>query len=130
MDPTRIPILDLAEQRLGWIDRRQELLAHNIANIDTPGWQPRDLPPFASKLADIMTPGLAQTAPGHLAGTDDGAAGSVGKPRPSGRAPNGNAVTLDSQLTKVAETATTQDLVTTIYKKYLGLFSLALGRGQ
>jgi hypothetical protein len=37
-------------------------------------------------------------------------------------------VSLDEQLTKVANTGTQQSLVTAIYKKYLGLFSLALGR--
>lgn len=41
---------------------------------------------------------------------------------------DGNAVTLDQQLTKVADTETAQALVTTIWKKYMGMFSIALGR--
>jgi flagellar basal-body rod protein FlgB len=44
------------------------------------------------------------------------------------QSPDGNAIALDEQLVKVAETETTHTLVTTIYKKYLGMFSLALGR--
>ena len=35
---------------------------------------------------------------------------------------------LDEELVKVADTETTQTLVTTIYKKCFGLFSTALGR--
>ena len=31
---------------------------------------------------------------------------------------------------KVAETETTQAMVTTIYKKYLGMFSVALGHSE
>ena len=34
------------------------------------------------------------------------------------------------QLTKVADTETTQSLVTAIYKKYMSLFSLALGHSS
>jgi flagellar basal-body rod protein FlgB len=49
---------------------------------------------------------------------------------PKSRAPDGNTVALDEQLTKVADTQTTQTLVTMIYKKYVGMFSLALGRSQ
>ena len=37
---------------------------------------------------------------------------------------------MDDQLTKVADTATSQQIATTLYKKYLSMFSLALGYGQ
>jgi flagellar basal-body rod protein FlgB len=70
-----------------------------------------------------------RTQPGHLPGTAaTGGAQPEATESPAIRAPDGNAVALDTQLVKVADTATTQTLVTTIYKKYLGLFSLALGQ--
>ena len=50
MDPTQIGLFDLAERRLAWADRRQELLAQNIANANTPGYRPHDLQPFAATL--------------------------------------------------------------------------------
>jgi flagellar basal-body rod protein FlgB len=43
---------------------------------------------------------------------------------------DGNAVALDEQLVKVADTDTTHQLVTTIYKAYLGMFRTALGSGS
>ena len=46
------------------------------------------------------------------------------------QSPDGNAVALDEQLVKVADTETTHALVTTIYRKYLGMFSMALGRNS
>jgi flagellar basal-body rod protein FlgB len=49
---------------------------------------------------------------------------------PKARALDGNTVSLDQQLTKVADTETTQALVTTIWKKYAGMFSTALGRSS
>jgi flagellar basal-body rod protein FlgB len=127
MDPTRIPLFDLAEQRLAWADKRQAVLAQNIANLDTPNWQSKDVAPFAQALASVAGPRLAQTDPGHLAGTLDPAQQSLLTPSPEARAPDGNAVSLDEQLTKVADTATAQEIATTLYKKYMGLFSLALG---
>ena len=48
--PARSPI-ELAETRLRWLDRRQEVLARNISNADTPGYRARDVTPFAQILA-------------------------------------------------------------------------------
>jgi hypothetical protein len=36
---------------------------------------------------------------------------------------------MDDQLMRVADTETAQTLATTIYRKYLGLFAMALGKG-
>ena len=81
MDPTDIGLFRLAERRLAWVDRRQELLAQNIANADTPDYTARDLPPFERALQRTapgtvpgVAPALSQTSPLHLAGT--GAAAS------------------------------------------------------
>lgn len=127
MDPTSIPLFQLAEQRLAWTDRRQQVLAQNIANLDTPHFQAKDLPPFAQALDAVAGPALARTDPGHLAGTQDTGPTALLTPRPTAIAPDGNAVSLDRQLTQVADTSTDQQVATAIYKKYLGLFALALG---
>ena len=130
MDPTRIPLFDLAEQRLAGADRRQAVLAQNIANLNTPHYQAKDIQPFAQALQSTSAPALARTDPGHLAGTVETGPLAAVTPRPDAVAPDGNAVSLDQQLTQVADTATDQQIATTLYKKYLGLFSLALGYGH
>lgn len=129
MDPTQIGLFDLAAQRLAWNGRRQALLAQNIANVNTPGFKPHDLQPFAQSLARSSNAGLARTQANHLSSSGGGEPRQDISARPSARAPDGNAVALDEQLVKVADTETTQALVTTIYKKYLTLFGMALGRG-
>ncbi len=129
MDPSSLPLFDLAQRRLAWTDRRQEVLAQNIANLNTPNWQAKDMKPFAEALAGVAAPTLARTDPGHLAGTVDPAQ-SLLTTQASAREPDGNAVSLDDQLTKVADTATSQAIATTLYKKYMSMFSLALGYGQ
>jgi flagellar basal-body rod protein FlgB len=128
MDLTRIPLFELAERRLAWADRRQAVLAQNVANADTPGWQPRDIAPFAAAVAETGV-SLARTDPAHLAGTSDTAALGAKPVRPTGREPDGNAVSLDQELTKVADTETAHSLVTAIYHTCLGLFRTALGQG-
>lgn len=124
----KIAVLELAEKRLAWADRRQQVLAQNIANVNTPKFQSHDLLPFAAILTRQGGAEMARTQPNHLAPLDGDGTGMAPVAKPRERAPDGNAVSLDEELTKVADTETTQELVTGLYKKYLGLFRMALGR--
>ena len=128
MDPTKIGLFDLAEKRLTWTAQRQTVLAANIANANTPGFQARDVTSFAQVLSGTGTMAPAQTQPGHMSGTVSTDVASLTRQPPKVRALDGNSVALDEQLTKVADTETTVSLVTTIWKKYVGMFDTALGR--
>ena len=130
MDPTKIGLFDLAEKRLVWTAQRQSVLAANIANANTPGFQSRDVESFASVLSGSESVGPVRTQPSHLAGTVQTGLASLASDPPKARGLDGNAVALDQQLTKVADTETTQSLVTSIWKKYMGMFSMALGRSS
>jgi flagellar basal-body rod protein FlgB len=130
MDLTDVPLFALADRRLAWVDARQALLAQNVANADTPGFHARDLKPFAASLQQAALgfggAALARTDPGHLGGTLPGGparASMIGE-----QAPDGNAVALDKELVKVADTDAAQELVTTLTKKYYGLVRNAIGR--
>jgi flagellar basal-body rod protein FlgB len=128
MDPSRIGLFDVAEKRLAWMAQRQAVLAGNIANVNTPGYRARDLTPFEQMLAGSGTLAPVQTQPNHLAGTLPSGVASLTPQAAKARIIDGNAVAMDEQLTKVADTETAQSLVTSIWKKYVGLFGLALGR--
>ena len=69
MDPKRIGLFDLAERRLAWADRRQAVLAQNIANANTPRFKPHDLKSFATTLGDAVGVAQVRTHPNHLTGT-------------------------------------------------------------
>jgi flagellar basal-body rod protein FlgB len=129
MAPIRTGLFDLAQRRLNWLDQRQQLLAQNIANADTPGWQARDLRPFADILGDGTGAAPARTQVNHLSGSLHPARGASMPQKTHPRMPDGNDVAIDDQLTRVANTETQQSLVSGIIRKYLGLFRLALGRG-
>lgn len=128
-----VGLFKAAEARLAWAGQRQQVLAQNVANSSTPGYQPRDIAPFenflsaASSSAASSGASLSRTAPQHLQAS--GAGLSVQNTRSRERAPDGNSVSLEDQLTKVADTANTQELVTNLYRKYQSMFRVALGRG-
>lgn len=125
MDPTKLALFDLADRRLAHIGRRQEVLAQNIANADTPGWKARDLKPFADMLAHATSAPPWQTQRGHLAPRR----GPVQMQVQAGeRAPDGNSVVLDNELGKIADSESSHSLVTGLYTKYLGMFRIAAGR--
>ncbi len=124
-----VGLFDLADKRLAWIDRRQQLLAQNLANADTPGWQAKDLKSFAATLTGTSAIDLATTSPQHIAIGAGGAISGVDrKALPEERAPDGNAVAIDSELTKVAQTNDSHALVINLYQTYLGMFRTALDR--
>ena len=58
-----IPILAMLRTRMQWQQQRQQVLAQNVANADTPGFQPEDLKPFTLKTparAGALRPVLTQ----------------------------------------------------------------------
>ncbi|HUN41760.1 MAG TPA: flagellar biosynthesis protein FlgB [Acetobacteraceae bacterium] len=113
---------------MAWADQRQSVLAQNIANAATPKFEPSDLPSFASTLDSFGRLALVQTQPNDLPGPTGNATPAVVEANAHG--PDGNGVALDTELMKVADTQTTQSLVTTIYKKYLTMFGEALGHSS
>jgi flagellar basal-body rod protein FlgB len=123
---TQIGLFDLAEKRLAWVDQRQLLLAQNIANANTPGYQAKDVTPFAQTLGQVA-PDLVRTNEKHLTGPAPKLRNDLHQ-RPHDKAIDGNAVSMDEQLTKVAETEGTQSLVENLYRKYMGLFRTSIGK--
>jgi flagellar basal-body rod protein FlgB len=125
MDPAQLSLFDLADRRLAWISRRQGVIAENIANADTPKWQARDLPSFASTLGQQAV-ALERTDPAHLAGQPTPVAGGQAQQNAEA-APDGNSVSLDEQMVKLADSDTAQSLTLGLYRAYLGMFRTVLG---
>ena len=119
-------LFKLADHRLAFLQQRQIVLAQNIANANTPGWHARDVSPFEAVLAGkgAITP--ARTNAQHLCRSSRaGADVIVGSGEQS---PDGNSVRLDEQLSKVADTETSQSTVANLYTKFLSFYRTALGR--
>ena len=131
MNTAPTDVFALAEKRLAWIGQRQDVLAQNIANANTPGYAARDIKPFGDVLA-AEARRVASGRPGFTQVSASGAGTGRGNApvdrTVNERAMDGNAVALDEQLQKVAETDTAHQLAMNLYKKYASLFKTALGR--
>lgn len=131
MDLGNIPLFKAMMSRMSWLTERQQLLAQNVANADTPNFKPRDLKPLSFR--DMLgTPAghlqLAATHTNHLT-----APGGSEPYRPvvdkSGvTSPSGNAVSMEDQMLKVASTANEFQLTTNLYRRQISMLKTVLGR--
>jgi flagellar basal-body rod protein FlgB len=135
MGPTEAPLFRLLSARLGWLAQRQGVLAQNIANADTPDYRPKDLQAkdfqrlakdFAGRPTRIA---VHRTNEDHLGGKPGARLGLAGKDQrmPYEVSPDGNAVVLEEQTAKAAQTALDHQLASNLYRKYVGMFKIALG---
>ena len=132
MNLQKVPILSMLTKKMSWLNERQRVLAQNIANADTPGFRPNDLKnvDFARAVSALdrkLT--VAATAQSHIKpriGNAEWRSEEVKKPFEV--APAGNAVVLEEEVMKVAETQADYQLITNLYKKNVGFIKAALGR--
>ncbi len=111
-------IFDLAAQHMQWIAARQQAVAGNIANVDTPGYKMRDVAPFESVL-DHTALDLAATTPGHLRLEQASSVTSDLAPGESwDTSHSGNSVTLEAELLKTGENGRMQALDTNIQRMF------------
>ena len=128
-------LFNLMTRRMAWLGQRQQVLAQNIANADTPNYVPYDLKEgrFAKLLAPkLQAVRMAATQPAHIAKAPPGG-GDAYRPKEQAEvyeiAPSGNAVTLEEQLVKVQETQLDYQTMTNLYRKHMNMIRIALGRG-
>lgn len=126
-------ILSMARAMTAHATARQTIVARNVAHADTPGYKAADLPDFAEVWRHTPQGGLRTTRPGHM-GADFGGAGfgpAALRPRADPRAeknPNGNTVSLETEMMRAADIRREHELSISIYKSALGLMRASLGR--
>jgi len=118
-------VMGIAAKRIDYLERAQNVLAQNIANIDTPGYIPKSAMKFTDMLNDRGV-SISITHRNDLTPADDSSVNSSDSSI-SERAPDGNAVSLDQELAAVARTQIDQQYAVNIYKSYIGMFTTALG---
>ena len=134
MDLNKIPFLDLINRRLAWLSQRQDVLAENVANGDTPGYKPRDLKEqsFAELLhgTNSNSVQLVATQPGHIGTPMRSAAYKVIADPAATSTLNGNAVDMEGEMMKVSKTGIDYQFAINLYKKQIGMIKTALGRSS
>ena len=131
MDPTKTGPIALAEQRLRWTEARQRVLAQNIANADTPNYRPSDMQPFAKVLSGkLKERPMVATNANHLQGTRQQDGRTLKERISANRDPSGNAVSLEREALRVADTDSAHATALSVRRRYIAMFMTALGRNQ
>lgn len=129
----KLQLLSALTEKMRWHQARQTLLAQNVANAETPGYRGKDLKPFSveERMQNLSTATLstAATQPGHI---------SVSGGEPGGFSarslnnfeitPEGNGITLEDEMMKVAANDMDYQAVTALYTRSLRIIKVALGR--
>ncbi|MGN6517110.1 MAG: flagellar basal body rod protein FlgB [Rhizomicrobium sp.] len=133
MDIANIPLLGMLRERMSWLTARQDTLAQNVANADSPGYLARDLKPISFE--DMMkkinggdsATTLMTTDPHHI-NISNQATSFAGEDSPDTEATiTGNTVSLESEMIKVADTQAQYQAATNIYSKALSMMRTAIG---
>ena len=110
--------------------QRQAIIAQNVANADTPGFVARDLPSFH----DIYTPVQSEhafqraTRQGHLHGRQGANVDGLVVEDKSFAAPDGNSVSLETEMLRATDAKRQHDRSLAIYKSALNILRTSLGR--
>lgn len=136
-------LLGLFADKMDYLTQRQGVIGSNISNANTPGYVPKDLESFDKILQNKMSAASVSGGSGasgssgrmvvtnakHLSGT----AGNEGSFKSSKMKdlyevkPDGNAVSVEQQMTMLAQTNSDYAMVTNLYKKMVMLMKTALG---
>ncbi len=120
----------MAQGLASYAGTRLGVIAHNIAQADTPGYKAMDLPSFQDVYAaQSGETGFAMraTRPGHVSG---GLAEFAPIAAPSGgeASANGNTVSIEKEMVKMADIRQSHDMALSIYAVTRDITRAALGR--
>lgn len=142
MDLNTIPLFTMLRGKLGYLNQRQQLIAQNVANADTPGFTPRDLKAFTFQgQMEAQSSGggmhMKTTDPRHVTASAGGAGGTTSlnavswTPQAAPDAEttlDGNQVSLEDQMVKMNQARMDYDAAITFYQKSMSLIRMAARR--
>lgn len=123
--------------KMGYLNHRQSVISQNIANADTPGYQPQDLTPVkfdkvlkaVDKRSGMASVSIDTTTAGHMT-----PGGDIRDPKMDEQkavyevAPAGNAVIMEEQMINSQNTVMDYNLMTSLYQKNVGMIMTAIGK--
>ena len=127
-----IDVFRITGARMRQLSERQNVLAQNIANADTPHYRARDVKPFQFDSALLRTQGgvaplrLAGAQSGHITGSRGGANVTTDRANSYSEDPTGNTVDLEEQMVKQSDVAKNYDLAALVYKRSAALMRSAV----
>lgn len=147
MDLKSLPLFSALQEKMSWLNRRQVVLAENLANANTPGYKPHDIkePDFKGLMSQYSKHSVAlkTTQPGHMSGanatvlTSTNSGSSLGsssdgkiRVKPQETQPNGNGVSVENEMVKMTQSQIDYNTLLGIYRKHVGMINTVLGKGH
>jgi flagellar basal-body rod protein FlgB len=126
-----IQLFELASRQAEWLSIRQEVVATNVANANTPKFRARDVIPFDSALESAGM-AMTRTNPAHLA-SDVIGAGKIeikdaALDNEIGVQESGNTVAISDEISKSGEIKRQYELNTQLVGKFHNMMLTALGK--
>ena len=126
---TDLPLLSQIKGRLSWLDERQRVIAQNVANADTPGYVGRDLNQPADFAAAMRAGGggvqMTRTSAMHIAPAGQQTRFDTVTAPDSETTLDGNAVVVEEQMLKMAESRMAYDAAIGFYQKSMQMLRMA-----
>lgn len=123
------------QANLSYLTERQDVLSQNIANANVPNYKAKDLKPM--DFSDYMAGGskstvgvqLANTEPGHIAGTGNASNSTAAKAATKSFevTPTGNSVVVEDEVLKMSKNNLEYQQTADLYKKMLEMIKTAIG---
>ncbi len=136
MSISNMPLMKAMAAKMDYLDKRQQVLAQNMANANTPGYQSKDLTKvdFGAVLKKISNTSkldvhLETTNAKHLPGPDAVRNARDAKDRLTYEvAPDKNGVVVEEQMVKASQTQMDYNLITNLMSKNGTMYRIALGQ--
>jgi flagellar basal-body rod protein FlgB len=113
---------------------RQNVLASNVAHVDTPGYRPNDIERIdRGEFSGVLSSALRRTDPRHIAGAgglDAAETGRVFQDLSAGVGNDGNYVSIDREAAKLAANQLRYDTVSAIVSAELRQLMFAANDGK
>ncbi|PIR32101.1 MAG: flagellar basal body rod protein FlgB [Alphaproteobacteria bacterium CG11_big_fil_rev_8_21_14_0_20_44_7] len=134
MNLAKIKLFGAMQTNMKYREERQELLAQNVANANTPGYDRKDLKPLnfreVYKSVDRSVV-VNQTKPNHIAGNSgSGTNFASANSNAFEVTPTGNKVSLEQEIMEVTKNSLEYQKTTNLYRKMMQLFKTAIGDQQ
>lgn len=126
----KLEVTKMAQAMAAQAGQRMAVIARNVAHADTPGYKVQDVPDFrAAYAAQSAGDGLRVSRSGHISVSNVTPA-DVPHEVPGAASPNGNTVSIETEMVKMAEVRQQHDMALSIYRSTSEILRTALGRGR
>jgi flagellar basal-body rod protein FlgB len=137
MTTEKLGLFQAMNAKMQYLDQRQKVISQNIANADTPSYQPKDLTKLdfgtvldkVSSQSSVPSVHLKSTNSGHIDFGSGGKDSKVMKQKISYEvAPDKNGVIMEEQMVKANDVQMNYGLMLNLYKSNMDMMRSSLGR--